>query len=89
MRTMIILLIFALVIIQGKLWFGDSSIPEWLHLQAKVNAEKVNNEKLATRNHAVEADIQELKSGSQALEERARNELGMVKKDEEFYQFVE
>lgn len=55
----------------------------------KLEAHKSQNDKLAARNKALEADIKELKSGDQALEEQARYELGMIKQNEVYYQFVD
>ena len=87
MKTIILILILALVGLQYKLWYGDGSIPQWIKLQNKVEAQEKINEKLVARNKVVEADIAELKSGNQSLEEQARYELGMIKKGEEYYQF--
>lgn len=89
MRPVFIVLIIALVVLQHKLWLGDGSIVQWVNLQQKLVAQQEENEQLATRNKALEADIQELKRGEQALEEQARYELGMVKEEEVYYQFVE
>lgn len=89
MRYIFIALIITIVGLQYKLWMGDDSLLEWLHLEKKLEAQTLNNEELASRNRAVEADIVELKSGDQALEERARYELGMVKEGEVYYQFVD
>lgn len=86
MRPTIIVLIFLLLGIQLKLWLGDGSVKQWLHLERKLAEEEEQNQLLAARNRAVEADILELKSGEQALEEQARYELGMVKEGEVFYQ---
>ena len=61
----------------------------WLHLEKKLAAQEDENKKLAARNRAIDADIKELKSGAQALEEQARFELGMVKEGEVYYQFVD
>lgn len=87
MKTIILILILALAGLQYKLWYGDGSIPQWLKLQNKLEAQEKINEKLVARNKIVEADIAELKSGNQSLEEQARYELGMIKKGEEYYQF--
>jgi cell division protein FtsB len=89
MRSIIMILILALIGLQYKLWLGDGSILQWRQLESKIAAQKKENESLASRNRAIEADILELKSGDQALEEQARFELGMVKNDETYYQFVE
>ncbi len=89
MRPIFVVLLLVLIGLQYKLWLGDGSVMQWLHLEHKLSAEEQENKKLAARNLAVEADIMELKSGEQALEEQARYELGMVKDGEVYYQFVE
>ncbi|HAT6976788.1 TPA: cell division protein FtsB [Legionella pneumophila] len=89
MRPIFIILIIALVALQHKLWLGDGNIIQWIKLEKKLEAHKSQNDKLATRNKALEADIKELKSGDQALEEQARYELGMIKQNEVYYQFVD
>ncbi|CZG23232.1 Cell division protein FtsB [Legionella pneumophila] len=89
MRPIFIILIVALVALQHKLWLGDGNIIQWIKLEKKLEAHKSQNDKLAARNKAMEADIKELKSGDQALEEHARYELGMIKQNEIYYQFVD
>lgn len=89
MRPIVLCLLFALMSLQYKLWLGDGSVLQWLHLEDRLVVQEEENKKLASRNHAVEADILELKSGEQALEEQARYELGMVKNGEVYYQCVE
>ncbi|CZL24871.1 cell division protein FtsB [Legionella pneumophila] len=89
MRPIFIILIVALVALQHKLWLGDGNIIQWIKLEKKLEAHKSQNDKLAARNKALEADIKELKSGVQALEEQARYELGMIKQNEVYYQFVD
>lgn len=89
MRSIILLLIIALIGLQYKLWIGDGGILPLKRLEEKRILKEQENKKLAARNRMVEADIAELKSGDQALEEQARYELGMVKEGEDYYQFVE
>lgn len=89
MRLILFVLILAFTGLQYKLWLGDGSILQWKHLETKITAQKTENDAIVSRNRAIEADILELKSGDQALEEQARYELGMVKNDEVYYQFVE
>ena len=86
MRSIIIFLLLALIGLQYKLWLGDGSVLQWLRLEHKLVAEEQENKNLAVRNRVLEADILELKSGEQALEEQARYELGMVKDGEVYYQ---
>lgn len=89
MKSIVFFLVILLLALQYKLWLGDGSLPQWLHLEEKLAAQEAQNQKLAIRNQAIEADIVELQSGEQALEEEARTELGMVKEDEIYYQFLE
>lgn len=89
MRSIVIFLLLTLLGLQYKLWLGDGSVLQWLHLEHKLAAEEQENKNLMARNFAIEADILELKSGEQALEEQARYELGMIKDGEVYYQCVE
>lgn len=89
MRPIFIILIIALAVLQHKLWLGDGNLLQWVTLEKKLDEHRQENERLAARNRALEADIKELKSGEQALEEQARQELGMVKESEVFYQFTD
>jgi len=89
MRLMVVMLILALSGLHYKLWLGDGNLWQWKQLEKKIAIQKEKNEALKSRNHALEADIVELQGGDQALEEQARYELGMIKKGETYYQFVE
>lgn len=89
MRPLFIILIVSLVVLQHKLWLGDGNLIQWNNLEKKLAAHEQENNKLAMRNRVLEADIRELKSGEQALEEQARYELGMIKGTEVYYQFVD
>ncbi|KTD25596.1 MULTISPECIES: cell division protein FtsB [Legionella] len=89
MRSILIILVLALIGLQYKLWLGDGGIFQWIELEKKLTVQESENEKLLARNRAIEADIIELKSGDQALEEQARYELGMIKSDEVYYQFID
>lgn len=89
MKMIRIVLVVALLGLQYKLWFGDGGVFQVRKLKEKCVVMEENNKKLVTRNHAIESDIIGLKSSGQALEEQARTELGMVKEDESYYQFVD
>ncbi|KTC88598.1 cell division protein FtsB [Fluoribacter dumoffii] len=89
MRPLFIILIVSLVVLQHKLWLGDGNLIQLNNLEKKLMAHEQENNKLAARNRALEADISELKRGDQALEEQARYELGMIKANEIYYQFVD
>jgi cell division protein FtsB len=85
MRIIIIFLILILLGLQYKLWLGDGSFLQWQRLENKLKAIQVNNTNLTARNAKIAANIVELQSGDQALEEEARNELGMIKDGEIYY----
>ena len=89
MTALIAILIVLLLILQYKLWFGDGNMREVWQLQSAIEEQKKENEKLRERNAALEAEVQDLKQGLEAIEERARSELGMIKKGETFYQIIE
>lgn len=89
MRLIIVCLIMILAGLQYKLWLGEDSLLHWVSLNKKLTTQVAENKRLSLRNQAMEADISELKSGEQALEERARHDLGMVKQDETYYQFID
>ena len=89
MKLFIAVLILILLGLQYKLWLGDGSVIQLKSLKKQLAVQKEENAKLLARNRVLEADVLELKSGEQALEERARYELGMIKEDETYYHFVE
>lgn len=89
MRMVGVFLLLVLLSLQYKLWFSDSSVFQWIQLDKKLAQQEEKNNVLAARNRAIEADILELKSGDQALEEQARYDLGMVKQGEVYYQFID
>ena len=89
MKWLSIFFVLLLVTLQLTLWFGDGSLAEVWQLRQQINTQKDENKQLQERNAALEAEVQDLKQGLAAIEERARNELGMVKKDETFFQVVE
>lgn len=82
-----ILLVF-LVLLQYRLWFGKNSVPDYLALEDEVARQQFDNDKLRQRNKLLYADTDDLKSGIEAIEERARNELGMIKDGETFFRII-
>ncbi|MBI2399414.1 MAG: cell division protein FtsB [Xanthomonadales bacterium] len=88
-RWLVLGLIALLIGLQGKLWFGQGGRPEVRHLQERVATQRRENAELRKRNDALAAEVEDLKSGTEAIEERARSELGMIKPGEVFYQVVE
>lgn len=89
MRAILSILVVLLLLLQYKLWFGDGSITEVRGLERAIEAQREENESLRQRNRALEAEVNDLKTGLDAIEERARSELGMIREGETFYQIVE
>jgi cell division protein FtsB len=81
-------LLILLVLLQYRLWFGDGSVREVAQLQTQIDAQQEQNAQLRERNRTLAAEVQDLKKGTTAIEERARTDLGMVGKSETFYQVV-
>jgi cell division protein FtsB len=88
MRSLIVLLLAALAWLQCRLWLSDDGLREVWRLNAEVNRRSAENSRLAVRNAALEAEVQDLKQGMAAAEERARTELGMIRDGETFYQIA-
>lgn len=89
MKILIAALIIILALLQYKLWFGNGSLTEVWRLRQAIQIQEKENTSLRERNQALSAEVKDLKQGLDAVEERARSELGMIKKDEVFYQVIE
>jgi cell division protein FtsB len=87
--VLLVLLVALLAWLQYRLWFGNGGEREVAALQAQVQRQARDNTGLRERNDALAAEVQDLKSGEAAVEERARSELGMIKPGETFYRVVE
>jgi cell division protein FtsB len=89
LRWAALVLLILLIALQLKLWTGEGGMREVQSLRAHVAEQKAENDKLKARNDALSADVQDLKEGRDAIESRARSELGLIKPGETFYQVVE
>lgn len=89
MRLLAVALVLLIAAIQTPLWFGKGGWLRVFELRREVQAAQSHNEQLRQRNAALEAEVRDLKTGHEAVEERARSELGMIKQDEIFYQLIE
>jgi cell division protein FtsB len=88
MRFLIVIFAVVLALTQLKLWLSDDGMREVWELEGQVAAQTAENAALAERNAALDAEVLDLKEGLDALEERARSELGMVRHGETFYQIT-
>ena len=89
LRIVLVLLVALLAWLQYRLWFGQGGASQVQALSGQVTQQKRDNEGLRQRNAEVAAEVEDLKSGEAAVEERARSELGMIKPGETFYRVVE
>ena len=88
MKVVAVVFILVFCALHGRLWHGPGSIAELHHLQAQIEQQKQENLSLIERNAQMRMDVMDLKSGSDGIEERARHELGLIKKGEVFYRIV-
>ncbi len=77
-----------LLLLQLSLWKGNGSLVDFFGLQREIKTQIHDNQNLIERNAALTGDVIDLKEGVEAIEERARNEMGMIKDNEVFYQVV-
>ena len=89
MRLLSLTLIALIIAIQYPLWFGKGSWLRVWHLDQQLDERLADNETRVLRNAALNAEVLDLKTGLDAIEERARTELGMIKSDEVFFQVLQ
>lgn len=83
-----IVLLALLLFLQYRLWFEPGGVVDWWQLKKKLALQSQEMQSLKKRNEALMFQIERLRNSQDAAESRARSELGMIKKDEEFYQLV-
>jgi cell division protein FtsB len=88
MRWISLIFVALILLLQYPLWLGKGGWLKVWDLGRQVEAQKDTNRKTQLRNAALDAEVRDLKQGTEAIEERARSELGMVRRDEVFFQFV-
>jgi len=88
MRVITLILFILLVLLQIKLWLGEGGFREVARLETRVEEQRLQNDELLKRNAELQAEVDDLRERLDAVEERARSELGLIKPDEQFYQVV-
>ena len=88
MRIVILILLVLLALLQFKLWFGSGGFTEVQRLEERVKQQQLLNADMLQRNAELQAEVIDLREKLDAVEERARQELGLIKPAEEFYQVV-
>ena len=89
MRVLTLILALLILALQYPLWLGKGSWLKAWEVDQELTKQKAENERLKARNASLDAEVKDLKTGYEAIEERARSELGMVKQDEVFFQVLE
>ncbi|MEK6749145.1 MAG: cell division protein FtsB [Pseudomonadota bacterium] len=89
MKWLTFVLLGVLAVLQYKLWVGEASVWTASRTESAIAQQRAENLRLTDRNSALEAEVVDLKQGHEAAEERARSELGMVRKGEVFFRVVE
>lgn len=87
-RLLSILVIFLLLMTQARLWFGENGLLEYWRTKALVSSLKTSNQQLQKRNLQLDAEVQDLKNGLDAVAEHARFDLGMIGKNETFFWLI-
>jgi len=88
MRWLAAGLTVALILLQYRVWLSADGVREVARLRQAVVAQRTENDQLVERNRQLAAEVRDLKTGMDALEERARSDLGMIARNETFYQVV-
>ncbi|HEY6482373.1 MAG TPA: cell division protein FtsB [Steroidobacteraceae bacterium] len=88
MKWLAAALLAVIVLLQYRIWLSDGGVRELDRLGTAVTAQRTENEQLTERNRQLAAEVRDLKTGMDALEERARSDLGMIAANETFYQVV-
>lgn len=89
MRAVTLILVVLLLLLQYPLWLGKGSWLKVWDLHRQVEAQQKINQQTLTRNAVLDAEVRDLKQGTEAIEERARSDLGMIKHDEVFFQVLD
>lgn len=89
MKLVTVSLIALLAILQYKFWQEADGIQDWLRLKHAITLQTAENAQLTLRNNQLAAEIEDLKHGEDAIQEHARNDLGMIRQGEVFYQILD
>jgi cell division protein FtsB len=85
MKWLLLVLLTLLIALQYRLWHGEGSIAQSTLLEKEITQQQAENDRMRERNRILDVEVQDLKLGADSVEERARNDIGMIKKDETFF----
>jgi len=89
MKILLAVLVVLIALLQYRLWYGNGGIEEVKSYQQELNELNIEVEEKSARNKALYAEVEDLRNGRETLEERAREELGMIREGETFFQVLE
>lgn len=89
MKWMLGILIILLAGLQYRLWISEGSLADVKRLEREITIQQADNSRLRERNRILAVEVEDLKTGLDSVEERARNDIGMIKKDETFFMILE
>jgi cell division protein FtsB len=89
LKIVVAVLVCLLISLQVRLWMTEDGFSEMSRLRSQVEFQRNENSALADRNRRLEAEVEDLKKGFGAVEERARSDLGLIVPDESFYVFAD
>ena len=89
MRALLLVLLLLLGVLQYRLWVGEGGLAERHRLKQQIEDQVRINDELRARNAVLEREVLELQTGNEGLEQRAREQLGLIREGETYYQLVE
>ncbi|MBX2807228.1 MAG: septum formation initiator family protein [Cellvibrionaceae bacterium] len=89
MKILIAALLLMVIVLQYRLWVGEGSIAHQVELQKAIEQQSLKNHVLLTRNRNLALEVEALKIGTEGIEERAREDLGMIKEGETFFMLID
>ena len=88
MRVVALALLLLTVLVQGELWLGSNGVPRVVQLDAQLRAQQQANDEVKARNQRLAAEVRDLREGLEMVEEQARHDLGMLRRDELLVQYT-
>jgi cell division protein FtsB len=85
MKWLFAILLVLLAALQFRLWQGEGSLAHATKIERDIKQQQAENDRMRERNRILDVEVKDLKSGADSVEERARNDIGMIKKDETFF----
>lgn len=89
MKPMLAVLLILLLGLQYRLWVSEGSLADATRLEREIKLQQAANDRMRERNRILDVEVKDLKTGLDSVEERARNDIGMIKKDETFFMILD